>query len=753
MLLAKAALMGELYPFGTSFLAAVCVLYPKRGKAALLGVMTGTILASRDWRLAGYLLCTVLIFTLFYRKQKKETHWLTVPCLVTAAHLLVRGALTVFGENELYQWMGVFFEAFFAGVLTLVAFTGIQAFSKLKRGQMLTPEERTSLGLIVLGALVGINQAELGGIGLQSVLSRWLVLCGAYLGGPGAGAATGVGVGLAPCVQGSLTTGPIALYALAGLLGGLFNNCKKIGVAVGFTLAVLLLSLFFAEQIVIEKAFLETALAVAVFLLGKVPGQGDLTAGRAGQQGLLFREAGLSVSEKLKKMAEVFHELSSMFQAKKEKAAVEGKNELNDLFNRVAQKVCEGCSLHRVCWKQDFYRTYRSLLEACAQLETTGLISEKDFGIDLKRRCMRLRELSMTLNTQLEYLGLIKSYENQLESCRQLVNNQLAGLAGVVEDFSDEIKKEVIYKDNGERLLKDKLEEKGIKVKEILSREMADGERELIVSQAVCREKNWCRSMVAPNVSQICGKNYRIKSMDCAAQLETACCSYRLAPGASLQVKVGKAQCPKDGLKVSGDVCSTFILPDQRFIMVMSDGMGAGKEARDESLAAVGLFEKLMSAGFTVDTALKTVNTALFLRSGKEKFVTMDIVLINQVSGMTDFIKNGGAPSLVLTAKGVKVVQAMAPPAGILDNIELQTFRHCLEPAAVIILMSDGVWEAVSNAVGPAGWLEDVLKKLDLNNPQQVASHLLYLARKASGNKARDDLCILVARLETPDIA
>jgi len=562
-----------------------------------------------------------------------------------------------------------------------------------------------------------------------------------------------VGVGLAPCVQGALTTGPIALYALAGLLGGLFNNCKKIGVAVGFALAILLLSLFIAEQTEIKQALLETTLAVAAFFLIKIPDRGNLAAEEMGQQGLLSREAGLAVSEKLKKMARVFNELGSMFLVEGQKAAVEDKNELHDLFDRVAEKVCEGCTLRRICWEQDFYRTYRSLLEACAQLETTGTIRDKDFGIDLKRRCMRLRELGMALNTQLEHLRLIKAYDMQLENCRRLVNSQLAGLAGVVEEFSEEIKKEILYKGDGARLLKERLAEKGIKVEEVVIKEIAGGEREFLVSQEVCRERNWCRAMVAPNVSQICGKNYRVKSMDCAAWLETACCSYCLVPGESLQVKIGKAQCPKHGFKVSGDVCSTFTLSDHRFVMVMSDGMGAGKEAHEESMAAIGLLEKLMNAGFAAETALKTLNTALLMRSGKERFVTLDIVQINKVSGLTDFIKIGGAPSLVLTDKGIKVVHAATPPAGILDNIELQTVRQCLEPADVIILMSDGVWEAVGSAGGPAGWLEDVLKKIDLTNPRQVAGNLLYLAQKASGNKAKDDMCILVARLETADLA
>lgn len=185
----------------------------------------------------------------------------------------------------------------------------------------------------------------------------------------------------------------------------------------------------------------------------------------------------------------------------------------------------------------------------------------------------------------------------------------------------------------------------------------------------------------------------------------------------------------------------------------MNDGMGAGAEAHHESAVALNLLQKLLTSGFSSEITVKVVNTALFLRSGKERFVTLDIVIVNQVSGQTDFIKIGGAPSIIYSSKGIKVIQAVTPPAGILDNLELHTFRHMLVPGNAIIMMSDGVWEAIHNAGGPSGWLEDALKNINLADPVKAAKNLLLLAQKASGNKARDDMCIQVARIEQQDIA
>lgn len=748
-LLAKAALMGELYPFGTSFLAGVCIVRPAYAPAALAGALLGTALGPSGWPALSYILCLFVLYLVLIKGIKEETHWLLVPGLTAAAQLLVRGAVTIFTDNQLYQWIGISFESLFAGVLTLAVLSGLQAWPRLLKGYSINPEERTSLALIVIGALVGVSQTQIMGLGLQSVLSRWIILWGALLAGPGGGAAAGVAVGLVPTIQGSLTSGPIAVYALAGMLGGMFSNFRKAGVVIGFMLAVLFMSLFFAEQIIIEQALWETLLAVILFFAFNIPlAKLKRAAGFDFRELQLKRENNQEVTERLQKIAQVFAELGKTFQLKKEEAVQEN---LNDIFSRVAGRVCDGCSLHKVCWEQDFYKTYRAIMDACAALEQGGSIGEKQFGAYLKRRCMRLRELSVSLNAEIEHMRLIDSYQKQLQDCREMVNNQLLNLAEVIEGFSGDIKNEVFTQDKGGLLLKKRLEEKGIRIQDLLMIDLGSGEKEIAVTQAGCPEKDWCKTMVAPNISQITGKSYRLKSIDCTFGNGVGC-AYRLVPGNFYGVQVGCAQCPQEGQKISGDICASFTLADQRQALVMSDGMGTGEEAHNESALAVGLLEKLLMAGFSAETAIKTINTVLFLRSGRESFVTLDLVLINRISGLADFLKIGGAPSLISSPKGLSVVQAVSPPAGILDKIEMQNFRCALEHGNVIIMMSDGVWEAINNAGGPAGWFEDVLQRMDKDNPQQIADNILYLAQKAA-QIAKDDMCVQVALIESQDVA
>ena len=763
VLLARAVVMGQLYPYGISYLAGICIGKPEWKKFALLGVLAGTIITVQGLPLLGYLASIAILYSVFVCYNKDSLHWLIVPSLIFGIHLLCRGSVVFFTGGEPYLWVAILFECIFIAILSMVVNTGIQACEKIKSGAMILPEERTSLGLVVLGILAGIAGFSLFGCGLQSIVSRWLVLWGAFLGGPGGGAAVGAVVGLAPSIQGNVTLGPVAFYALAGLLGGIFCSFRKSGVVIGFALANLLLSFFFTEDLAIIASLKETGVAVVLFLITNIPfsletriAKEQMAAGNAA--------AGVNLyyAERLGKIAGIFYELEKVFDYAPESQA--DKENLKELFDKATSQVCNGCSLKRICWEQDFYKTYQAFLEVSEKLGAGVVVAEKDFGIELKRRCMRLRELSVALNAQYEGFKLVRKYEKRLEVCHGLVNRQLIGLARMIEDFAGEIKKEIKEDESTEELIRSKMAEKGFTIAAVRVLELPQGEKEIQIMQRPCEKENWCSAMIAPNLSQIMDRTYIVKNKHCgeitgysggsgSGGAGFGCCAFSLVPSRTLAVKVGQAQCPKEGITVSGDICSALTLPHHQFALIMCDGMGVGADAYAESSAAVNMLEKLLLAGFSPQVAIRTVNTALLLKTPLERFVALDLVVVDQITGQCDFIKIGGVPSLLCTENGLKVVKSSSPPVGIFEEVQPQIFRHMLKPQNSIIMMSDGIWDSLDSVDGPEGWLEDLLAQVESNDPQTLADSLLYIAKKAAGNQAPDDMCVLVACFEQNNIA
>ena len=157
-------------------------------------------------------------------------------------------------------------------------------------------------------------------------------------------------------------------------------------------------------------------------------------------------------------------------------------------------------------------------------------------------------------------------------------------------------------------------------------------------------------------------------------------------------MELGIAQAARGGQKICGDYYSYLELRDGRQALVLSDGMGNGSRAQQESKAAVQLVERLLLAGFDKDTVVRTVNTILQLRSSEETFATLDVLLLDTEKGEALFLKNGAAPSYLYSGGGVREIESPSVPLGILDEVELKPRRVILEDDALIVMVTDGIF-------------------------------------------------------------
>lgn len=96
----------------------------------------------------------------------------------------------------------------------------------------------------------------------------------------------------------------------------------------------------------------------------------------------------------------------------------------------------------------------------------------------------------------------------------------------------------------------------------------------------------------------------------------------------------------------------------------VSDGMGSGKQAQAESTLVVDLLEKLLEAGFSRESALKLMNSAMVISAGEESYSTVDFATIDMYTGELELTKTGAAPSFIKSGKQVSVIENESLPAG-----------------------------------------------------------------------------------------
>src|SRR5690606_20148868 len=114
-----------------------------------------------------------------------------------------------------------------------------------------------------------------------------------------------------------------------------------------------------------------------------------------------------------------------------------------------------------------------------------------------------------------------------------------------------------------------------------------------------------------------------------------------LASAKEYEVETGIACAAKGGGLHSGDSFSISELSNGKFVAAVSDGMGNGERAKQESGSALSILEGLLQSGMNEQLAIKSVNSVLLLRSVEEMFATIDLALIDLYSARTTFLKIG----------------------------------------------------------------------------------------------------------------
>lgn len=753
LVFARGSLLRELFPFGTGLIAGVCLVYPELAWAALIGSALGFLTVLSPLAALVYSLTPLALCLFLWKKAIEPDKPVIMAAFAASCHCLIRGLWLLLRITSLYDALGLVIETLFIFVMTLAIWYAAQGLEQWQNRRQPTLDSRCGMILFLLALLLGLEGLTYAGLSVQNTACRFILLWAAYVSGPGAGAAVGVAVGLLPIFMGYMPLESVTFYAAAGLLAGTFRSFHKLGSVVGFVLANLLLAPYYLGSSELLVSILETALAAGLFLL--LPIQWLNTRHKDSMNLSLNmdgdgEESGIYNQQRLYGLGEAFIEIQDLLERKEENR--EAPPEGDALIEEVCNKVCYGCAKWQHCWWDNRQATGSIILNCGRKYHQEKCLGERDIDPELLIHCPRSRELAATISGQVERFLLMEKYERQLSGSRVMVAQQLAGLGGLLREMAkEEGEYSRFCSDQRQQLLRF-LKEEGLPVRQVAVDVDQDQAREIRVVQSPCKDRKRCREMLAPLAGECLGLPQEIRETSCPV-LGGNTCVCTLVPKAELEVTVGAASCPMAGQRISGDVSAALYLPGRERALVISDGMGHGDEAHQQSHLALELLERFLKTGLSPKMAVKTVNTAMVLNNDKESFATLDLVLIDEVSGRAEFVKAGSAPSLIWTKGRFQTITAGMPPAGILDQMEPKSFVKTLLPEDVIITMSDGAWEALEALDGSGNWLELLMPQLSQEKPEHIADYLLYMAKGGKEAGGKDDMCVQVARVERRRIA
>ncbi len=149
---------------------------------------------------------------------------------------------------------------------------------------------------------------------------------------------------------------------------------------------------------------------------------------------------------------------------------------------------------------------------------------------------------------------------------------------------------------------------------------------------------------------------------------------------------------------IGGDTFDYAVEAD-RLILGISDGRGHGLHAALLGALAITALRNSRRRGEGVVEQATAANRALAAQFGGEDFVTAALLLVDVPSGATALINAGHLPPLILRVGRCQRVPLEAqPPLGMFARTTYRPQRFDLLPGDRLVLFTDGITEATSDA-------------------------------------------------------
>ena len=682
------------------------------------------------------------------KKQKKLG--VIVPGIVAAVVTMgARAAALISMAPTREQWILVVVEGALVFALFIVFWKAFSYLMYCKKGQV--PENEELIGLVVLFAILVYTMPKIQSIdfSIEETVAYLMILAMGYKYGAGAGAICGTACGIVLCLENgadkiATTNTIIGIMCILGICAGLFRKAGKIGSGVAFVVANIALGYFYEKNLMEVAAVRALASAVVVFVLmpRKIMYQVELVR-KSNKDDILQEKVQETVQSKLNDFAESFKTLSRTFYGISETKSNLSKEDVDYIFDGLSDKLCKHCQNCNACWKNNFYDTYKAAFTILSAAEKNGEVKKEDVPAYFARSCVRLNDFLYETNRGLEMAKLNLSWHNRLAQSREAIAGQLGEVATIIEDFSIDLYEGIGTEQGIEEKVIYYMKQHYVDVKSLTILERKNKRQEYYLMARV--KSGHCITMreVAGYLSYVLGR--KIRPMEGSKNVVSK--EYGtivFVDDTNFKTLTGVARVARQDESVSGDNYSFIRLSNGEMVMTLSDGMGSGEKACLESRSVIELLEQFMEAGFKEESAIKLINSILVLRTDQQTCSTIDMGILDQFTGMCDFIKIGAAPTFIKRGDWVEIIASTSLPVGVLNEVDIEGVTKKLYDGDFVVMVTDGVLDCIPEKEKEQVFA-DYLATLTANNPQEIAEMLLEYVREQNEYEDADDMTIMVA--------
>ena len=749
--LSRFTIVDGVAPFGIAFFL-FFIKFDQYKYPVFLSTLAGVLLSFNDISsVIKYSICLVII--LIFSNKIKKLDSISKISLLGAIILLPMslGEVAYYSNNNVYDYIVVFMEFVVTFISSYIFSFGIKFLLNNKSKMYISPEEVVSLSLLVAFSIIGMGDIGLFGVSVRGVLATVLILTASILGGYTLGATSGVIVGLGFMISNVVSALYMGVYSFAGLVSGAFNKLNKYISIIGYLLSWIIIYSYTSGITSNLSQIID--IAIGCLIVSLIPKSffskmEKLVKTKVDSNEAVYEYITRSkniTSSKLMNIQRVYNELANTFDKVRERDKIIDQRDVATIIDMIHNDECKYCSMQRICWESKFNYTYNLIYEMIEKIED-GEISERDIPDKFRKECMKPEIIIKVANYYYKMYALDYDWNMKLCETRNVISKQIRDISKSIESISKSLDQDIMLNLDKEKEIFDELQRNNIIVDKVNYIQENNEDFKITIEMKNCRDGCLCDEKLLKIISDFVGESLDIQKIGCHCLGEN--CKVILTKAEKFKVVTEVATMSRDGHIFCGDNYTFMEIYEGKYMMAISDGMGKGKKAYDESSVTIDILENMMEAKIDKEIVINTINNMLLLKSSEEIFSTLDLGIIDLKKGRLETVKMGACSTYISREnKDVDLISSSSLPVGILSEVNLDRHNVKIKDGDFIIMVSDGIVDAGKNNDFGENWLIYFLKKLTTANPKEIANQILDRALELQLGDVEDDMTVLVTKV------
>ena len=691
-------------------------------KGSIIGMVILTLLRlawgiNAGWSMAGvYILLAVMI-----RKRlesKKQVYFLLLAAL---SIIMLPGMGRAQPAEEIFRRMA----AVLMGLCAMPAFLRSAEVAK-KAGHRETEDDLICLFIPLMVLLIGAARIGVFSVNMGLAAAGLFVVSAGWMGGAMLGAAMGIGMGFA-----MMSAGHHVLFVMylpmSGILCGCFRDKNRLWTGLIYGLSAM--ALVYLTMWTLPDVFVINHIAAMLLFLMIPRGVMKKYRKKLMQMQWMKPRDNLYLRHRMQQWTGHINRLAQVL------PVVEiPQDSLDDECELFAERLCDQCERLPICWHERYEETKKGVHAALACKDVEYAVINQYFA-----ECERMSRIPALLDKIFSRRKEIQDQNNTSAYERTMMATHLLALSQAAQCINLEGMQANEDEPEWERRIEEGLEKMHFSGRLAFVKKV-DGHMSVGLNSDIISIQEHLAHRLARQVSVYLGVRMQIDQLSSNRMILEEAPVFDLLSGQATSSAMVQE---KGSITANGDAVMVRSIGGGRMLFALSDGMGHGLSARNESNRTLEMLSVCLQAGYDRDQTMKVVNGAMLSATGGESFATLDMGIVDLWTGETEMNKLGACSSYVIQGNKIHRLTGEALPLGILQHVLPAQTTVLLEENDRVLLMSDGVADLFETD-------EDVMKLIQKyrdTTPQEMSENILQEALDRQHYAPQDDMTVLCVQL------